>query len=174
MEKEKTLQKISDGLSSIEEQLKKRISSYSDANINMKENLESLQASVQEIDKYIGIIKKDIEDEDNIFFLGMGSQENQRKLENQEKNKDDLENHIKDLKETIVVEEEKRKFLEDISSEIFEYDNMIKNFIGEKNDKKINILEKLKVCQKLSKIDHERCYIEIGKIIEEVEKWEKE
>ena len=50
---------------------------------------------------------------------------------------------------------------------------MIKSLINEKISRETSILENLKKCQKLSKIDRERGYIEIGKIIEEVEKWEK-
>lgn len=43
----------------------------------MKENLDSLQMSMTEIDEYIDILKKNIKDEDNIFFLGVASQEKQ-------------------------------------------------------------------------------------------------
>lgn len=174
MEKLKTLQEISEGLTLLEEQLKNRIAVFNEMKINMQENLEYLQDSINESDKYISVLKKNIEDEENIFFLGIGSNKNQRRLEEQENNRNEIIEHITNMKKTIVVEEEKRKFIEEVSLKIIEYNKMINNVINEKTINKKLILEKLKACQKLSKIDRERCYIEIGKIIEEVEKWETE
>ncbi len=173
MENNDVLNYVIKGLSGIDGQLKQRINTYNETNINMKENLDSLLMSMTEIDEYIDILKKDIKDEDNIFFLGVASQEKQHDLENHEKSKSDLNEHITNLKETIKKEDSKRKFLEEISANIEEYNDMIKSLINEKNSRETSILENLKKCQKLSKIDRERCYIEIGKIIEEVEKWEK-
>lgn len=174
MEKLKILQEISKGLTSLEEQLKNRIAVFYEMKINMQENLEYLQDSIAEVDKYISELKKNIEDEENIFFLGIGSNKNQRRLEEQENNRNEIIEHIKNMKKTIVVEEEKNKFIEDVSLRIIEYNKMINKLINQKTDKNKSILEQLRACQKLSKIDHERCFIEIGKIIEEVEKWEAE
>lgn len=128
MENNDVLNYVIKGLSGIDGQLKQRINTYNETNINMKENLDSLQMSMTEIDEYIDILKKNIKDEDNIFFLGVASQEKQHDLENHEKSKSDLNEHITNLKETIKKEDSKRKFLEEISANIEEYNDMIKIF----------------------------------------------
>lgn len=188
------LEIIKNGIFDINELLKKRIMSYSDISINMKENLESLQSSSVEIDNYISLLKNDIEDEENIFFVGLANQKNINKLEEQQNLREDLEAHIISLQEAIKSEAEKIDFLENILSKLFEYNEKLSNIIEKEKElpqkekdllqkdlnlknKKLDkdyLLSKLKMCQKFSMVDYERCYIELGKIIEEMEIWEKE
>lgn len=58
MENNDVLNYVIKGLSGIDGQLKQRINTYNETNINMKENLDSLQMSMTEIDEYIDILKK--------------------------------------------------------------------------------------------------------------------
>ena len=53
MENNDVLNYVIKGLSGIDGQLKQRINTYNETNINMKENLDSLQMSMTEIDEYI-------------------------------------------------------------------------------------------------------------------------
>ncbi len=174
MKRDLILKQITDGLESLDNQIRKYIAIYSDKNDDMRENLNSMQDSIVCIDNYINIIKKKIEDEENIFFLGVGDNKNQSILEEQEKNKADIIDNINKLKEMISMEEDKKNFFERISSDLIEYNKMISYLIDDKDCKKKSIVDKLKICQKFAKIDHERCYIEIGKVIKEVEQWEEE
>lgn len=174
MKRDIILKQITDGLESLDKQIREYIDVFSEKNYDMRENLDAMQDSIVSIDNYIAVIKKKIEDEENIFFLGVGDNKKQSILEEQERNRADIIENIKKLEEIISEEEDKKNFFESISSDLIEYNKMINSMIDEKDNNKKSIVDKLKICQKFSKIDHERCYIEIGKVIKEVEQWEKE
>jgi len=170
------INEIRDGLIEIKDYLKEKVEISNELNINMKQNLESLQSSLMEIKKYIDVLSENIEDDNNIFYVGAGNQENKNKLKEQNKIKSEIEERIKEIEESIKAEEDRKKFLLNIADSLHIYINKLNSF-NEKNNyiesKKTELLKNLYLCQKFSKIDHERCYIELSKVIEEVEKWEE-
>lgn len=175
------LNEISDGLMNISSSLSERIQVSSDLIINMKENLESLESSLVETKNYIKVLKENVEEDNNIFFVGVTSQENNKKLEEQYSLKTEIEEHIKDMEESIKSEEDRKKYMLEIADSLHIYSRKLldlpdeekKESSSEKIAKKPGLLEEIILCQRFAKIDHERCYIELSKVIEEIEKWEE-
>lgn len=188
------LNDIIENLAAINNSLHERIKNISYARINMKENLESLQSSLTETENYIKVLKQDLDDNSNLFFLGVATQENNKKLERQIELKNEIEKNICEIEESINNIEDRNDFMQEIVDLINNSMDKLKVILDDsencdvddneeieansnkseiKFDKKQNLLEKLLVCQKFSKIDHERCYIELSKIIEEIKEWEE-
>lgn len=173
------LDEIKNGLSEINQSINEKVQISNDLIINMKQNLESLQSSLVETNKYIEVLNENIEDDNNIFFLGAGNQENKNKLKEQNKIKFEIEEKIKEIEDTISMEDDKKNFLVSIYDSIHIYNDKISALNNCENEdinlgnNKSKLLDMLILCQKFSKIDHERCYIELSKVIEEVEKWEE-
>lgn len=170
------LNDVKNGLIEIKDSLKEKVDVSNDLIINMRQNLESLQSSLTEVNKYIDLLRENIKDENNIFFVGAGNQENKNKLNEQNKIKSEIEEKIKEIEETIFVENERKDYLIGIADSLHIYSDKLNDSDEENTDedsKKNKLLNMLYLCQRFSKIDHERCYIELSKVIEEVEKWEE-
>lgn len=165
------LNEVKNGLCVISDSLKEKVQISNELIINMKQNLESLQSSLIEVNKFIEVLNENVKDDNNIFFVGSGKQDNKNKLKEQNKIKSDLEDRIKEIEETILQEDNKIKYFISIADSINDYNNKLENI--QNNDRKEKLLNSLHLCQNFSKIDHERCYIELSKVIEEVEGWEE-
>lgn len=172
MEKEEKLKKIASGLQEIGNRISLRIDSYNEVNLGAKDELESLQLNLKEIEDYVNQIKGELEEEENIFFLGAGSREKQQSLKSHEREAFELTQRMEELTAVIAADDEKISFMSEVLSKLSSYGKSISSILEDKREKKSAFVEGLEQCRQLARIDPERCYVELDKLRKEVEQWE--